>query len=323
MAGFNRKGFNSRGFNREGFGKIFGGNIGRRFSGEFRGRSVAVALCCTLALGGAGVLAWQLGLGDRVTLSGGVVDDDPGRQEVVASGAAVDLAEGGGVMDGVMAEANGIKVNGKVDDKVNDKVDGMDMNKNVMNENVINKNADELLRENAGENAGENTGENAGENAGESAEQGEADAVFDGAPEPWVGDAALTAEAMLLRMLPPVEAGEVSRGYGFGYDATFDDYRLHCGVDWSAAAGTAVLAALSGEVALLADGGVELRHEGGVRSRYYGVVPAEGVRDGVMVAAGEKLGVVAEGLFFEEGQASHLHWEVWVDGRPVDPSEYF
>lgn len=150
--------------------------------------------------------------------------------------------------------------------------------------------------------------------------------VRDDAPAPWVGDAALTAEAGLLNMLAPLP-GAPSRGFGYGYDATFADYRFHQGLDWEAAPGTAVQTPLDGVVKLLVEdayygAGIELDHGGGLVSRYYGLTPAQGLEGGQSVSTGETLGQVAESPLFEDGQASHLHWEIWLDDQPVDPADY-
>lgn len=149
--------------------------------------------------------------------------------------------------------------------------------------------------------------------------------VRDDAPEPWVGDAALTVEAELVNMPPPLP-GAPGRSFGFGYDATFDDYRFHQGVDWQAAAGTAVQTPLAGTVKLLDDPyygvGIELMHNGGLVSRYYGIIPAAGLTDGCSVGPAERLGEVGESPFFEDGQPPHLHWEIWLDDEPVNPADY-
>lgn len=149
--------------------------------------------------------------------------------------------------------------------------------------------------------------------------------VWDDAPEPWVGDAALTVEAELVNMLSPL-SGVPNRSFGFGYDATFDDYRLHQGVDWQAEPGTAVQAPLAGTVKLLDDpyygSGIELTHNGGLVSRYYGITPAAGLSDGCSVGQGERLGEVGQSPLFEDGQPPHLHWEIWLGEEAVNPADY-
>lgn len=154
------------------------------------------------------------------------------------------------------------------------------------------------------------------------------DDVVDGAPEPWVGDAVLQAEADLLTLVPPLAdwPGQTQRAFGYGYDETFDDYRYHSGADWQAEPGTVVLAALGGVVAEISDDevfgrGVRLNCGEKLELAYFGLTPGE-LQVGQAVQAGDKLGVVSEPPLFEMGQAPHLHLEIWLDGAAQNPADY-
>lgn len=154
------------------------------------------------------------------------------------------------------------------------------------------------------------------------------DEVSDGAPEPWVGDAVLQAEADLLGLQPPLAdwGGDVLRAFGFGYDASFKDYRFHNGTDWQAAEGMPVLAALDGEVAeLTADAvygaGLVISCGDKLDLVYRGITPKD-VQVGQAVAAGDVLGQVATSPVFEDAYPAHLHMEIWLDGAPVDAAGY-
>lgn len=153
--------------------------------------------------------------------------------------------------------------------------------------------------------------------------------VYDGAPEPWVGDAVLQAEADLLTLTPPLAdlGGAPMRAFGYGYDESFGDYRFHSGVDWQAAEGADVLAALPGEIAALTQDsvygdGVVLRCGEKLELVYYGLSPAEGLAVGKEVKAGDRLGAVTAPPLFEESYPPHLHLEIWLDGEPTNPAEY-
>lgn len=155
------------------------------------------------------------------------------------------------------------------------------------------------------------------------------DEVYDAAPEPWVGDAVLQAEADLLTLTPPLRdfVGVPMRTFGYGYDESFGDYRFHGGADWQAEEGDEVLASLSGEIAALTqDGvygeGVVLKCGEKLELTYYGLHPAEDLSVGKSVNAGDRLGVVAASPLFEEGYPPHLHLEIKLDGEKVNPSEY-
>lgn len=162
----------------------------------------------------------------------------------------------------------------------------------------------------------------------DTSDTGDIDEVSDGAPEPWVGDAVLQAEADLLGLAPPLAdwAGTALRPFGFGYDASFGDYRFHNGVDWQAAEGTPVLAALNGEVAELTGdavygAGLVISCGEKLELVYRGISPAD-VQVGQAVAAGDVLGQVAAPPVFEDAYPAHLHLEVWLDGAPVDAAGY-
>jgi murein DD-endopeptidase MepM/ murein hydrolase activator NlpD len=95
---------------------------------------------------------------------------------------------------------------------------------------------------------------------------------------------------------------------------------LHNGVDLAAPVGTPVLAAGSGRVVLagerlLSGKTVVLEHLPGVFSLYFHLSELA-VTEGQEVQAGERLGAVGmTGL----ATGPHLHWELRVNGRPVDP----
>lgn len=151
--------------------------------------------------------------------------------------------------------------------------------------------------------------------------------VYDYAPDPWLADAALSAEAKLLKMLPPVSGGELSRGFGYNYDPTFRDYRFHGGLDIEASVGAAVLCPLGAEVAEIRDDGfggqvVVLEHGDKLVSQLSGLVPAAGLAVGDKLAAGDKLGEIGDPPLIEDVQPAHLHWELLLNGEPVDAGAY-
>ncbi len=150
--------------------------------------------------------------------------------------------------------------------------------------------------------------------------------VYDHAPEPWAADAELQAEAALLSLQMPL-AGEEIRGYGYGYDATFGDYRFHGGVDLQGAAGDKVQAALSGEVAALPEDpvrgqGVLLQHGEKLQTVYLGVQPAAGLAVGQKVEQGQEIGRLTQPGVFESAEPPHLHLEILLEGEAVDPADY-
>jgi murein DD-endopeptidase MepM/ murein hydrolase activator NlpD len=97
----------------------------------------------------------------------------------------------------------------------------------------------------------------------------------------------------------------------------------HQGTDFAAATGTPVFAVMSGTVESAgALGGygnqVLLRHPDGTQTRY-GHLSVIGVRPGQSVDVGERIGAVGStGV----STGPHLHFEVVLGGRPVDPEPW-
>ena len=97
----------------------------------------------------------------------------------------------------------------------------------------------------------------------------------------------------------------------------------HQGVDFAAAIGTPVVAALPGRVVsagVLGGYGnqVLLQHANGTATRY-GHLSAIDVRPGQVLRAGERLGAVGNtGV----STGAHLHFEVIVAGTPIDPAAW-
>jgi len=123
--------------------------------------------------------------------------------------------------------------------------------------------------------------------------------------------------------LPKAQPGQVSSNFGMRSDPFQGDRRHHSGLDLSAPRGTPVLAMADGVVVSAGKRGgygnfVELRHEGGVVTRYAHQDRLD-VQEGQRVDAGTQLGTVGA-----TGRATgdHLHLEVRIDGRGVDPYHY-
>lgn len=113
---------------------------------------------------------------------------------------------------------------------------------------------------------------------------------------------------------------QVLQPYDYMYSATFGDYRLHPGTDYAVAAGESVLAAGAGSVTLiendLVEGRVlEIDHGNGLITRYGGLGEVK-VALNAVVEAGTEIGQIGA------GEQSHLHFEVVVDGAPVNPGLY-
>lgn len=98
---------------------------------------------------------------------------------------------------------------------------------------------------------------------------------------------------------------------------------VHQGLDLAAPAGTELRAAAAGRAMVLRDPGgfgtfVVVRHDDHL-STIYGHLSVARVRDGQRVAAGDVIGEVGSS---GNSTGPHLHFQVDLDGIPVDPTPY-
>jgi murein DD-endopeptidase MepM/ murein hydrolase activator NlpD len=117
--------------------------------------------------------------------------------------------------------------------------------------------------------------------------------------------------------------GILTSGFGTRSDPMTHGPGLHQGIDIAAAAGQPVFAAADGLVVLAASTSgygeaVYLAHGFGVTTRY-GHLSEIGVRPGQRIHRGDLLGRVGS---TGRSTGSHLHYEVRLDGTPVNPLAY-
>lgn len=115
-------------------------------------------------------------------------------------------------------------------------------------------------------------------------------------------------------------SGRMSSGFGGRYHPILKRTRMHTGVDIAAPTGTAIHAAGDGEVIFAGWRGgygntVIIDHGGGVAT-LYGHCSRLYVGTGKRVSAGDRIAAVGStGM----STGPHLHWEVRVNGTPVNP----
>jgi murein DD-endopeptidase MepM/ murein hydrolase activator NlpD len=120
----------------------------------------------------------------------------------------------------------------------------------------------------------------------------------------------------------PIAFGELRSGFGMRYHPILHYAKMHTGVDWASPIGTPILAAGNGTVIKAAwDAGygrrVEIQHANGYITTYNHLSGfARGIVEGIKVRQGQVVGYLgASGL----ATGPHLHYEVMVNGRFVDP----
>ena len=123
-------------------------------------------------------------------------------------------------------------------------------------------------------------------------------------------------------LLRPVPGG-VSSGFGYRIHPIYGDRRMHTGWDMNAGCGDPIRASADGRVIVNGwQGGygltVIIDHGGGM-STLYAHQTRTNVDYGQRVALGDVIGYIGStGL----STACHLHFEVRLAGRPVDPADY-
>ena len=121
-------------------------------------------------------------------------------------------------------------------------------------------------------------------------------------------------------LIMPVAGAHITSGFGMRYHPILGYTRLHAGVDFGAAYGSPIMAVDDGVVTWAGVHGghgnyVKLEHGGGIATGY-GHMSRIAVGLGMRVHAGEVIGYVGStGL----STGPHLHYEVFRDGRPIDP----
>jgi len=129
-----------------------------------------------------------------------------------------------------------------------------------------------------------------------------------------------SAKKFLVRK--PVLAGVMRSGFGLRRHPILGYTKMHTGVDWAAPSGTAIYASGNGvvEKAGLESGYgkyIRIRHNNGYETAYGHMTAfARGIDEGTRVRQGQVIGFVGStGL----STGSHLHYEILVNGRFVDP----
>lgn len=110
------------------------------------------------------------------------------------------------------------------------------------------------------------------------------------------------------------------------FSLTMEDYRVHCGLDIAADAGTEVLAAASGEITKvfydpMMGQTVEITHDGGYVTVYKNLQTKlpEGTAEGAKVTVGDVIGYVGDTALVEISEGPHLHFEMHKDEEFMNP----
>jgi murein DD-endopeptidase MepM/ murein hydrolase activator NlpD len=129
-----------------------------------------------------------------------------------------------------------------------------------------------------------------------------------------------SAKQFLLRN--PVPNGRFTSGFGGRRHPVLGYSKMHTGVDWAAPRGTPIIASGNGTVEKAGWAGgygrqTIIRHANGYETSYnHQSAVAKGIKPGAKVRQGQVIGYVGStGLV----TGNHLHYELMVNGRKVDP----
>lgn len=142
------------------------------------------------------------------------------------------------------------------------------------------------------------------------------------APEPSRTARDHAAGAESLRLSRPVASGYLTSSFGLRSDPIDGQVHAHQGLDIAAPLGTPVVAAADGIVSFAGVAGgygqlVQIDRPDGVRIRY-GHLSRILATPGMAVRSGDLIGTMGS---TGRSTGSHLHFEVRLDGRPIDPRQ--
>lgn len=135
----------------------------------------------------------------------------------------------------------------------------------------------------------------------------------------------------VLEFMKPVE-GEISKMFSddeLVYSETMNDYRTHNGIDILSEFSNPVYSAESGVISDIQQhplwgNCITVSHENNYVTCYKNLsdVLPEGIEVGSYVSKGGIIGSIGASSLVEIGDQSHLHFEMYVNGEPVDPTEF-
>ncbi len=152
-------------------------------------------------------------------------------------------------------------------------------------------------------------------------------------PQPDKGDISVSVvETPPVKTVTLPVSGKAVNGYSddaLVYSVTMNDYRVHNGIDFSAAIGSPVLCFTDGTVEDVYEDPlmgvtVIVNHGDGLKSVYQNLTEdlPDGISAGAKLKTGDVLGLVGESALIECSLDPHLHFELVKNGLSADPAEY-
>ena len=128
----------------------------------------------------------------------------------------------------------------------------------------------------------------------------------------------------------PVMNGEIAVGYSdteLQYNKAMNVWQIHKGIDYVATIGTNVLACYDGTVSsistdILHGTVIEIDHGNDLKTVYGSLDANTLVNVGDKVQKGDIIGKASNTATTETTDDGEVHFEVWKDGKVVDPANY-
>lgn len=132
-----------------------------------------------------------------------------------------------------------------------------------------------------------------------------------------------------LEFMYPVE-GEIIKEFAIDnlvFSETLQEWIVHKGIDIKAQRATVVKAAEEGTVTAIKNDPrygltVIIEHRDGFKTIYSNLLTTEFIKEGEQVTKGQSLGTVGNSAVFEIADEPHLHFEILINDKSVDPTLY-
>ncbi len=133
-----------------------------------------------------------------------------------------------------------------------------------------------------------------------------------------------------IKMVCPMDSPEVLKWYSdteLFYNSTLKQWESHKGVDLTSTVSADVYSVLDGTVASCTysyeDGYcITISHADGLSTTYCSLKNTDSLKKGDTVKRGQKIGEISNSAANESLDGNHLHFQVMLNGRKVDPANY-
>ncbi len=137
-----------------------------------------------------------------------------------------------------------------------------------------------------------------------------------------------STESVEAEFLYPAD-GEIILGYNNKptYSEAFDDWRTHEGIDIAANIGGDVFASKSGKISKIFNDSIygltiAIEHDENTKTLYSNLADTNNLREGDTVSRGDLIAHVGESAAGEQNLPPHIHFEILIDNKPKNPSDF-